>query len=100
MQINANNPAPKRVLMVLNEGFMPNEYTEPRESFDKAGFEVTVAAKRVGSIEPDPRDKAAQPVDSQLSFEQVDVNNYDAIAFVGGGGVWADFFPNEKVHKI
>ena len=96
----ANNLPPKRVLMVLNEGFMPNEYTEPRESFDRAGFEVTVAAKRLGAIAPDPRDKNAKPVEAQLTFEQVDVAKFDAIAFVGGGGGWADFFPNDKVHKI
>lgn len=95
-----DNLLPKRILMVLNEGFMPNEYTEPRESFDKAGFEVTVAGKRVGAIAPDPRDKSAIPVQAQLTFDQVDVSKFDAVAFVGGGGVWADFFPNEKVHKI
>lgn len=92
--------APKRVLMVINEGFMAPEYLEPRAAFDQAGFQVTVAAKRRGPIPPDVRNADVSPVQADLSFPEVDISKYDAVTFSGGNGAWTDYFPDTTVHQI
>lgn len=89
-----------KVLMVINEGFWAPEYYKPREKFDKQGYSVTVAAKRVGLIKPDERNTDFKAVNAQIPFSQVLVQDYDAIVFAGGNGAWTDYFPNEKIHKI
>lgn len=91
---------PIRVLMLVNEGFWAPEYYDPRATFDRAGFEVTVAAKTAGPIAPDARNKDYKPVSAELSFDQVELADYDALTFAGGNGAWTDYFPNDTVHKI
>lgn len=91
---------PLKVLMMLNEGFWAPEYYLPRKAFDQAGIQVTVAAKYPGFVHPDKRNAEAPPVPVDLSFEQVNAQDYDAIAFTGGNGAWTDYFPNDKVHSL
>lgn len=90
----------KKVLVVINEGFNPEEYNRPLDQFNRAGFDVTVAARRVGSIKPSSDSANAESVDATLTFEQVDVSKYDGFSFVGGAGAWGDYFGNDAVHKI
>jgi len=90
---------PVRMLMMLNEGFWAPEYYLPRQLFDEAGFTVTLAARHPGLIYPDPRNPE-DPVNVDISFAEVQVNDYDAIMFTGGNGAWTDYFPNDRVHQI
>ena len=90
----------KRVLMIINEGFYAPEYYEPRKLFDQAGYQVTIAGKQLGKLSPDRRNTGYAAVEVNLTFEQVDVSQYDAVTFAGGNGAWTDYFPNESVHKI
>lgn len=98
--ISNNVLAETNVLMIINEGFWAPEYYKPRERFDKEGYRITVAAKRLGSIKPDERNTDFKAVDSQISFSKIRVQDYDAIVFAGGNGAWTDYFPNEDAHKI
>ena len=100
--------APK-VLMMVPDDFMWPEYSYPIESYKAAGFEVTTAGKFKDIVTPDKRNttvgnpiyfKEAKPVKVDLSFEEVKVENFDAITFVAGNGAWHDFFPSDVVHKI
>lgn len=92
--------APKKVLMMLSEGFYAPEYYVPLEEFKKAGFEITTATKYARATRPDERQINSYPaVMGDITFKEIDVNNYDAIVFAGGNGAWEDFFPNEDVHK-
>jgi putative intracellular protease/amidase len=88
------------VLMIVNEGFWAPEHFKPREAFEKAGFSITIAAKRVGNISPDERNSEYSSVKASLAFSKVEVKNFDAIVFAGGNGAWTDYFPNEEAHRI
>lgn len=97
----ASAAEPKKVLMFISEGFWAPEYYEPRAVYDKAGFQVTVAAKYPDPVRPDRRNwDKFKPVKPDLTFEQVNVSSFDAITFAGGNGAWEDFFPNDTMHKI
>ncbi len=91
----------KKVLMLISTGFYAPEYFKPREIFERAGFQVQVAAKYDTPVIPDQRQVKEYPsVKPDVIFSKVDINKYDAIVFSGGNGAWEDFFPNEDVHKI
>ena len=90
-----------KVLMVLNEGYRPEEYFTPRKSFDQAGFDVKVAGHYEGKILPSRKHiSEVPPVPTDLTFDRVLVKDYDAVVFVGGNGAWNDFLPSPAVHKI
>jgi protease I len=91
----------KNVLIVLNEGYRPEEYFTPRKIFEEAGFQVKVAGQYAGEIHPSRKHiQEVPPVKVGLLFDQVDVANFDAVVFVGGNGAWSDFLPNKTVQKI
>lgn len=95
--------AQKKVLMIVPDDFMWPEYSEPRKAYEAAGFLVVTAGK-AKLLRPDQRNFAqyreARPINIDLTFDQVRVDNFDAVTFVGGNGAWHDFFPNQKVHDI
>lgn len=93
-----------RVLMMVPDDFMWPEYAEPRRLYNSAKFDVKIAGKSKSPRKPDSRMMKAYP-DSKdlhvdLTFDEVKVEDYDAITFVAGHGAWSDFFPNPKVHEI
>ena len=91
---------PKRVLMMVSEGFYAPEYYVPLEAFKEAGFKVTTATKYARATKPDERQVETYPaVNPDVTFKQIVVSEYDAIVFAGGNGAWEDFFPNTDVHK-
>jgi putative intracellular protease/amidase len=95
--------APK-VLMLMPNDFMWPEYSEPRKLYEAAGFEITTAGKLKEKVEPDLRNRKdfpdAKEINVDLSFDEVNIDNYDAITFVAGNGAWHDFFPNQRVHDL
>ena len=92
--------APKRVLMMVSEGFYAPEYYKPLRAFKKAGFEVITATKYNRATKPDERQVDTHPaVIGDINFSGINYKKYDAIVFAGGNGAWEDFFPNSDVHK-
>jgi len=82
--------APRRVLMVIaNRDFFYQEYGEPREELEAAGFVVEVAAAtRTVST---PHTGTGEGADGGLvmpdwALADVDSSRYEAIIFVGGWG--------------
>ena len=97
----ANAESSKKILMVVNYGYRPEEYFSPRSLFDIAGFNVKVAAHYEGTVLPSKSHITEVPaVKVDLTFQNVNVNDFDAVVFVGGNGAWNDFLPNPDVHKI
>lgn len=90
----------KKILMFISNGFYAPEYYKPRAIFEANGYKITVAAKYNGLTMPDKRNIDSMPVRADITFENVDVDKYDAFVFVGGNGAWEDFFPNETVHRL
>jgi protease I len=94
----------KKILMMVPDDFMWPEYSEPKKLYEKAGFKVTIAAKVKEKIKPDRRNKKDYPesgeISPDLNFDEVKVEDFDAITFVAGNGAWHDFFPSQTVHNI
>lgn len=96
--------AQPKVLMMVPDDFMWPEYAEPRKLYEDAGFKVVTAGKYKEAMRPDRRNqrdfRESKPVLVDLSFDEVSVDEFDAITFVAGNGAWHDFFPNQKVHDL
>lgn len=96
--------AGKSVLMMVPDDFMWPEYNEPRKLYEAAGFKVVTAGKFKEEMKPDRRNKKdfpeSRPVNVDLAFDQVKIDEYDAITFVAGNGAWHDFLPNQLVHDL
>jgi len=89
------------ILIVLNQGYRPEEYWAPRRLFDSAKFKVTVAARYAGDVLPSRSHLSeVPPVKADVTFDQVVVKDYDAVVFVGGNGAWNDLLPIPAVHQI
>ncbi len=93
--------AASKVLIMLNHGYRPEEYFEPRKAFDAAGFDVKVAALYPGEVLPSRKHVDKVPaVHADLTFDKVAVDDYDAVVFVGGNGAWNEIIPNKEAHRI
>jgi protease I len=83
-------------MVIAQENFRDEEFLQPREIFENAGFDITVATnqKKVakgmlgGKVEPD----------STISSEKADT--YDAIVISGGGGAKQYLWDNKELHRI
>lgn len=83
------------LLIVAPEGFRDEEYFEPRDVFESAGYTVVVASLTLdtangmlgGQVVPD------------LLLADVDVADYDAVVFVGGQGS-AAYFDDPQAHRV
>ena len=72
-----------KVLMIIaQEGYQDVEYVRPKEILEKADIEVITASKRIGTC----RGKLGGSTESTVSIDEVDVDNYGAIIFIGGPG--------------
>jgi|GEM_PF-1776341 len=90
-----------RVLMIVDQGYRPEEYFQPRKLFEKAGFSVEVAALVAGVVLPSRSHiNEVPPIPVDVTTDRVLVQNYDAIVFVGGNGAWNEFLPNTAIHRI
>ncbi len=91
---------PKRVLMIVNEGFQAQEYYVPRKLFEAEGFNIQTASRFGGTVHPGKRTALTPAVQTDLAFAEVKVSRYDAVVLAGGGGAWTDYFPNLQLHKL
>lgn len=73
----------KKILMVIApENFRDEELFVPKEHFEGKGMEVTVASTKKGEC-IGARGRSAN---SDIMLDEVNVGDYDAFVFVGGGG--------------
>lgn len=77
------NLARKNILMVVApENFRDEELQEPKEIFEDSGASITIASKDTNSATG--MFGAVVTVDKNIS--EIEVDNYDAVVFVGGSG--------------
>jgi putative intracellular protease/amidase len=87
--------------MILNEGFQVDEYLKPRALFEREKYKIMTASRWGGPVKPGRKYQEQLPsVMTDLAFDRIEIQNYDAIAFTGGGGAWTDYFPNPTLHRI
>ena len=81
-----------KILMVIAQrDFRDEEYEEPKEIFERAGFEVKTTSEHRG--------EAIGKLDAKawvdLPFAEVRVEDFEAVVFVGGPGA-AHYFQDEE----
>lgn len=90
------NLAGKRVLMVIAaQRFRDEEYREPRAVIEAHGGRVTVASTSLEEAEG----MLGMVVKPDVTLDQVDINEYDAIIFVGGSGA-SQYWDDALAHSM
>lgn len=103
-------------------GFWWAELTHPYLEFIEHGYKVDVCSPDGGKLQADswsdPRDEAKLMADDLISLgfinspphsalladskpiSRIEVNDYDAVLFVGGQGPMYTFYDSDRVHKL
>jgi len=89
--------ADKKILMVIaQKNFRDEEFFEPREIFEDAGVDITVASnsmdEAVGTL--------GRKVRPDISIDNVNIAEFDAVVIAGGGGSKEFLWSNKKLHKL
>ena len=89
--------AEKKILMVVaQKNFRDEEFFEPRDIFEDEGLSITVASNSTqeaegmlgGSVMPD------------ISIDDADMADFDAIVIAGGGGSREYLWKDQKLHEM
>ncbi len=84
------------ILIVIPPGnFRDEEYAEPREIFDNAGFPVTIASKEAKEY----TGMMGSKLTADIPLNEIKVNDYDAVVFIGGTG-WEDYLTDQQFLTI
>ncbi len=86
----------KLLFVVASEGFQPLEYFEPKKVLEAAGIKIVTASGKVGRVFAA---HSNQETISDISIENVNVNEYDGVFFVGGPGAM-EHLDNEKSYRL
>ncbi len=87
--------AKRAVLITARENFRDEELFETRRVLDAAGVETVIASSRTGPI----RGMLGNIAEARILVNQLRVDDYDAIIFIGGLGA-AEYFDNPVALSI
>lgn len=91
----AEGPTNKILAIIASKNFNDEEFFVPKEIFEKGGLEVVIASSSLRTS----RSALGTKVTPDILLEAVNVNDYDAIMFVGGPGA-VEYWNNPVAHKI
>lgn len=74
----------KRVMILATDGFEQSELEQPKQRLEEAGFETAVVSPNGGEIKGWDQTDWGQPVKVDLTINQVDANDFDALLLPGG----------------
>lgn len=74
----------KRVALLVTDGFEQIELTGPKEALEKAGAEVHIASAKSGKVRGWHHNDPADHFTVDKTFEQLDIDQYDAVVLPGG----------------
>lgn len=83
------------LLIIASEGFQQTEYHETKRIISQAGFPVITASNKAGHAIA--KDGSKVPV--EITLDEVDINNYAGIFFIGGPGT-LEHLDNSTSYKI
>lgn len=83
-------------MVVANRDFQDLEFGNPYQLFQQQGYEIDIASGLGGEA----FGVFGRKIATTLKFDEVDVNNYDALVFVGGGGAYAEYLNDEKYLEL
>lgn len=72
----------KALVIIAKDGYQDMEYAGTRKGLDSAGCDVTVASTAVGMC----KGKLGGSEQATMSLNEVNVSDYDIVAFIGGPG--------------
>ena len=85
----------KALMIIAFQGFRDEEYAEPKQVLEKAGIKVTTASTQVGTA----KGKLGMTIKVDITLDQVNVSDYNAVVFIGGPGSY-DYFNNAAALQI
>lgn len=85
----------KVVMIIAPENFRDEELFKPKQIFEDAGVEVTVASRRLGEV----TGMLGGRVKVDKKMDGISAEDYDAVIFVGGVGA-STYFNDEKAMKL
>jgi len=86
----------RKILFVIAfKDFRDEEFFEPKEILEKAGFQIEVASTEKGTAVGVNGGEA----EVNFSAEEVNVDDYEAVVFVGGAGATRNI-ENSRFHRI
>jgi protease I len=85
----------KAVMIIAQNQFKEEELFQPKEILENAGIQVQVASVTL-DLARGVEGKTFQP---QLTVKGINVNNFDAIIFIGGAGA-TQYWNDPAAHKI
>lgn len=87
--------AQNAVMIIAKKDFRDEELLQPKEILEKEGIEVTIASSSLSKS----RGMLGTIVKPDITLDEVEVDDYDIIIFVGGMGA-SQYFYDPKAHKI
>ncbi len=85
----------KIAMIIAKDGFRDEEYFQPKDVFVKTNFEVDTYSSSTGTA----KGMLGATVKVEKTIDQLKVDEYDAVIFVGGMGS-AEYWDNPLAHKI
>ncbi|MFH0948581.1 MAG: DJ-1/PfpI family protein [Elusimicrobiota bacterium] len=85
----------KVVMIIAKNEFRDEEYLQPKEILTKSKVEVVTVSSSTGTA----KGMLGAIVNVDITINEVDAKNYDAVIFIGGGGA-SEYFDNKQAHKI
>ena len=86
----------KSVLMIIaSRDFRDEELQEPESILEQKGAQVTIACSALGEA----RGMKGMKVKPDITLDQVNVEDYDAVIFIGGSGA-EEYWNDSKAHNI
>ena len=87
----------KKILMVVaQEKFRDEEFLEPRAVFEEHGAEITVASNSTEIA----KGALGAEVKPDISIDEVNMDDFDAIVISGGGGSRDYLWDNKELHAL
>ena len=74
------------ILMMATDGFENDELFKPRQALLEAGARVTLASIKMDPIQGEKAGEKADKITPDITLDQVDVEDYDALVLPGGVG--------------
>lgn len=75
-----------RVLMIATDGFENDELFKPRQALLDAGATVTLASIKTNAIQGEKAGEKADTIKPDMTIDDVDTDDYDALVLPGGVG--------------
>lgn len=85
----------KVVMIIANQNFRDEELQKPKAILEEHGAEVTVASSSLNKA----RGMLGATADPEVLYDQIKVQDYDAVVFVGGSGA-TEYWNDPTAHTI